>query len=52
MLNAVFILVMALPSLTFQPPADTVVPHQACNIGLLMLERFGWPKIRILQTNE
>lgn len=31
---------------------DIVVPHQASKVGLLMLERFGWPKARIMQTLE
>jgi 3-oxoacyl-[acyl-carrier-protein] synthase III len=31
---------------------DAVVPHQASKVGLLMLERFGWPKDKIMHTLE
>jgi 3-oxoacyl-[acyl-carrier-protein] synthase III len=31
---------------------DVVVPHQASKVGLLMLERFGWPKSKIMSTLE
>ena len=31
---------------------DVVVPHQASKIGLLMLERFGWPEKKIMRTIE
>ena len=29
---------------------DIVVPHQASKVGLLMLQRFGWPEPSIMQT--
>ena len=31
---------------------DVVVPHQASKVGLMMLERFGWPKQKIMSTLE
>jgi 3-oxoacyl-[acyl-carrier-protein] synthase III len=31
---------------------DVVVPHQASKVGLMMLERFGWPKSKIMSTLE
>jgi hypothetical protein len=31
---------------------DIVVPHQASKVGLLMLERFGWPEVKIMRTIE
>ena len=31
---------------------DVVVPHQASKVGLLMLERFGWPHSKIMSTLE
>jgi 3-oxoacyl-[acyl-carrier-protein] synthase-3 len=31
---------------------DIVVPHQASKVGLLMLERFGWPHSKIMSTLE
>jgi 3-oxoacyl-[acyl-carrier-protein] synthase-3 len=31
---------------------DVVVPHQASKVGLLMLERFGWPGKKIMSTLE
>lgn len=31
---------------------DVVVPHQASKVGLMMLERFGWPKTKIMSTLE
>jgi len=31
---------------------DIVVPHQASKVGLLMLERFGWPQAKIMKTLE
>lgn len=31
---------------------DVVVPHQASKIGLMMLERFGWPDKKIMKTIE
>ncbi len=31
---------------------DVVVPHQASKIGLMMLERFGWPENKIMKTIE
>ena len=31
---------------------DVVVPHQASKVGLMMLERFGWPHSRIMSTLE
>lgn len=31
---------------------DVVVPHQASKIGLMMLERFGWPNEKIMTTIE
>jgi 3-oxoacyl-[acyl-carrier-protein] synthase-3 len=31
---------------------DIVVPHQASKVGLLMLQRFGWPEDRIMSTLE
>jgi 3-oxoacyl-[acyl-carrier-protein] synthase-3 len=31
---------------------DIVVPHQASKVGLLMLERFGWPEAKIMRTIE
>ncbi len=31
---------------------DVVVPHQASKVGLMMLERFGWPKSKIMTTIE
>ncbi len=31
---------------------DIVVPHQASKVGLLMLERFGWPRSKIMSTLE
>jgi 3-oxoacyl-[acyl-carrier-protein] synthase-3 len=31
---------------------DIVVPHQASKVGLLMLERFGWPHSKIMNTLE
>ncbi len=31
---------------------DVVVPHQASKVGLMMLERFGWPQAKILSTLE
>ncbi|MBI5822500.1 MAG: ketoacyl-ACP synthase III [Chloroflexi bacterium] len=31
---------------------DVVVPHQASKIGLMMLERFGWPENKIIKTIE
>jgi 3-oxoacyl-[acyl-carrier-protein] synthase-3 len=29
---------------------DVVVPHQSSKVGLLMLQRFGWPEARVMQT--
>jgi 3-oxoacyl-[acyl-carrier-protein] synthase-3 len=31
---------------------DVVVPHQASKVGLMMLERFGWPNNKIMTTIE
>jgi len=31
---------------------DVVVPHQASKVGLMMLERFGWPGPQIMKTIE
>ena len=31
---------------------DVVVPHQASKVGLMMLERFGWPDAKIMKTIE
>lgn len=31
---------------------DVVVPHQASKVGLMMLERFGWPDNKIMKTIE
>jgi 3-oxoacyl-[acyl-carrier-protein] synthase III len=31
---------------------DLVVPHQASKMGLMMLERFGWPEDKIVNTLE
>jgi 3-oxoacyl-[acyl-carrier-protein] synthase-3 len=31
---------------------DVVVPHQASKVGLMMLERFGWPEVKIMKTIE
>jgi 3-oxoacyl-[acyl-carrier-protein] synthase-3 len=31
---------------------DVVVPHQASKVGLMMLERFGWPENKIMRTIE
>ena len=31
---------------------DVVVPHQASKVGLMMLERFGWPHSKIMSTLE
>lgn len=31
---------------------DVIVPHQASKVGLMMLERFGWHKDRIIKTIE
>ena len=31
---------------------DIVVPHQASKVGLLMLQRFGWPDEKIMSTLE
>jgi 3-oxoacyl-[acyl-carrier-protein] synthase-3 len=31
---------------------DIVVPHQASKVGLMMLERFGWPQNKIMRTIE
>ncbi|MBI5354600.1 MAG: ketoacyl-ACP synthase III [Chloroflexi bacterium] len=31
---------------------DVVVPHQASKVGLMMLERFGWPQAKIMSTLE
>ena len=31
---------------------DVVVPHQASKVGLMMLERFGWPENKIIKTIE
>ena len=31
---------------------DAVVPHQASKIGLMMLERFGWSRAKIISTLE
>ncbi len=31
---------------------DVVIPHQASKVGLLMLERFGWPNDKIVKTIE
>jgi 3-oxoacyl-[acyl-carrier-protein] synthase III len=31
---------------------DVVVPHQASKVGLMMLERFGWPGEQIMKTIE
>ncbi len=31
---------------------DIVIPHQASKVGLLMLQRFGWPDERIMSTLE
>ncbi len=31
---------------------DVVVPHQASKVGLLMLEKFGWPHEKIMHTLE
>jgi 3-oxoacyl-[acyl-carrier-protein] synthase-3 len=31
---------------------DVVVPHQASKVGLMMLERFGWPQSKIMNTLE
>ena len=31
---------------------DMVVPHQASKVGLMMLERFGWPHSKIMSTLE
>jgi len=31
---------------------DVVVPHQASRVGLLMLEKFGWPSEKIMHTLE
>ena len=31
---------------------DVVVPHQASKVGLMMLERFGWPRSKIMSTLE
>lgn len=31
---------------------DVVVPHQASKVGLMMLERFGWPHEKIMSTLE
>lgn len=31
---------------------DVVVPHQASKVGLLMLQRFGWPEAKIMSTLE
>jgi 3-oxoacyl-[acyl-carrier-protein] synthase-3 len=31
---------------------DVVVPHQASKVGLMMLERFGWPNSKIMTTIE
>ncbi len=29
---------------------DCVVPHQSSKVGLLLLQRYGWPQARIVQT--
>ena len=31
---------------------DLVVPHQASRVGLLLLQRFGWPQDKIMTTIE
>jgi 3-oxoacyl-[acyl-carrier-protein] synthase-3 len=31
---------------------DVIVPHQASKVGLMMLERFGWPQSKIMNTLE
>ena len=31
---------------------DVVIPHQASKVGLLMLQRFGWPEEKIMHTLE
>lgn len=31
---------------------DAIVPHQASKVGLMMLERFGWPEDKIMKTIE
>jgi 3-oxoacyl-[acyl-carrier-protein] synthase-3 len=31
---------------------DVIVPHQASKVGLMMLERFGWPQSKIMSTLE
>jgi 3-oxoacyl-[acyl-carrier-protein] synthase-3 len=31
---------------------DIVVPHQASKVGLMMLERFGWPQQKVMTTIE
>ena len=31
---------------------DVVVPHQASKVGLMLLERFGWPENKIMRTIE
>ena len=31
---------------------DVVVPHQASKVGLMMLQRFGWPEEKIMRTIE
>jgi len=31
---------------------DVVVPHQASKVGLMMLQRFGWPENKIVTTIE
>ena len=31
---------------------DAVVPHQASKVGLMMLERFGWSRSKIISTLE
>ena len=31
---------------------DFVIPHQASKVGLLMLQRFGWPEEKIIHTLE
>jgi 3-oxoacyl-[acyl-carrier-protein] synthase-3 len=31
---------------------DLVIPHQASKVGLLLLQRYGWPESRIMQTIE
>ena len=31
---------------------DLVVPHQSSKVGLLLLQRYGWPEAKIIHTRE